>query len=135
MAVHVQQSLAPFCICSLVTFSQNAEILARAPMQTGTVALVDEATGYQSIRPKDALQAYLEKIVAKELAAWVKTFPDEFYENIYKLKNWLWPGMSKNRCSVVAHYTNDLVYERLAPGAAGRAGKEKSKGRKRQKAR
>ena len=24
--------------------------------------------------------------------------------------------MSKNRYSVVAHYTNDLVYERLAPG-------------------
>jgi hypothetical protein len=54
--------------------------------------------------------------VAKELAAWVKTFPDEFYENIYKLKGWTWPGMSKNRYSVVAHYTNDLVYERLAPG-------------------
>jgi hypothetical protein len=55
-------------------------------------------------------------ILRKELAAWVKRFPDEFYENIYKLKGWTWPGMSKNRYSVVAHYTNDLVYERLAPG-------------------
>jgi hypothetical protein len=43
-------------------------------------------------------------------------FPDEFYENIYKLKGWIWPGMQKNRYSVVAHYTRDLVYERLAPG-------------------
>jgi hypothetical protein len=96
--------------------AQQAEVLARALMQTGIVALVDEATGYQAIRPRDALQAYLEKIIAKELAAWVKTFPDEFYENIYKLKNWPWPGMSKNRYSVVAHYTNDLVYDRIAPG-------------------
>ena len=39
----------------------------------------------------------------------------EFYENIYKLKGWPWPGMSKNRYSVVAHYTRDLVYERMAP--------------------
>lgn len=43
-------------------------------------------------------------------------FPDEFYENIYKLKGWTWPGMSKNRYSVVGHYTNNLVFERLAPG-------------------
>jgi hypothetical protein len=43
------------------------------------------------------------------VAAWVKKFPDEFYENIYKLKGWRWPGMSKNRYSVVGHYTNNLV--------------------------
>jgi hypothetical protein len=96
--------------------AQKAEILGRALMHTAIVALVDEATGYQSIRPRDALQAYLEKLIAKDLAAWAKKFPDEFYENIYKLKGWLWPGMSVNRYSVVAHYTNDLVYERLAPG-------------------
>jgi hypothetical protein len=96
--------------------AERAYMLSKALMNVAIVALVDEATGYQDIRPKDALQAYLEKIVAKELAAWVKTFPDEFYENIYKLKGWTWPGMSKNRYSVVAHYTNDLVYERLAPG-------------------
>jgi hypothetical protein len=96
--------------------AKTAEILLRGLARVGIVALVDEATGYQEIRPKDALQQYLEMIVAKELAAWVKTFPDEFYENIYRLKGWTWPGMSKNRYSVVAHYTNDLVYERLAPG-------------------
>ncbi|MFM8331872.1 MAG: P63C domain-containing protein [Candidatus Methylumidiphilus sp.] len=50
------------------------------------------------------------------LAAWAKRFPDEFYENIYKLKGWQWPGMGKNRYSVVAHYTRDLVYARLGPG-------------------
>ena len=80
------------------------------------VAGVDEATGYQGIRPKDALQAYLEMLIRKELAAWAKKFPDEFYENIYKLKGWPWPGMQKNRFSVVAHYTRDLVYERIGPG-------------------
>ena len=93
-----------------------AGIMIRALAKTAIVALVDEATGYQDVRPQDALQKYLELIIRKELAAWVKKFPDEFYENIYKLKGWPWPGMSKNRYSVVAHYTRDLVYERMAPG-------------------
>jgi hypothetical protein len=96
--------------------AENAEMLLRALAEVGIIALVDEATGYQSIRPRDALQEYLEMLVRKDLAAWAKKFPDEFYENIYKLKGWPWPGMSKNRFSVVAHYTRDLVYERMAPG-------------------
>ncbi len=98
-----------------VTIAAHAEILIRALAQVGIVALVDEATGYQDVRPQQALQKYLEAIIRKELAAWVKRFPDEFYENIYKLKGWTWPGMAKNRFSVVAYYTRDLVYERLAP--------------------
>lgn len=96
--------------------AKKCEILMRGFAKVGIVALVDEATGYQEVRPKDALQAYLELIIRKELAAWAKRFPDEFYENIYKLKGWQWPGMSKNRFSVVGKYTIDLVYERIAPG-------------------
>ena len=38
------------------------------------------------------------------------------YENIYKLKGWRWPGMSKSRYSVVGHYTNNLVFDRIASG-------------------
>ncbi len=96
--------------------AQQAEILMRGLAGVGIVALVDEATGYQEERPKDALQAYLELLVRKELAAWAKKFPDEFYENIYKLKGWVWTGMSKNRYSIVAKYTTDLTYDRMALG-------------------
>ena len=96
--------------------AQKAELLTRALAETGIVALVDEATGYEKVRPQNALQRYLEILVRKELAAWAKKFPDEFYENIYRLKGWTWPGMGKNRYSVVAYYTRDLVYERLGPG-------------------
>lgn len=96
--------------------AQQAEILTRALAQTGIVALIDEATGYEKVRPQNALAKYLELVIQKELAAWVKRFPDEFYENIYKLKGWVWPGMGKNRYSVVGHYTNDLIWDRLGPG-------------------
>lgn len=96
--------------------AQKAEILMRALAETGIVALVDEATGYQSVRPQNALQSYLELVIRRELAVWAKKFPDEFYENIYKLKGWKWPGMSKNRFSVCANYTTNLIYDRLGPG-------------------
>lgn len=99
-----------------IRYGQYADMLIRSFARVGIVALVDEATGYQAERPKEALQAYLEKLISKELAAWVKKFPDEFYENIYKLRGWTWPGMGKNRYSVVGTYTRDLVFERIAPG-------------------
>jgi len=99
-----------------IRYGQFADMLTRAFARVGIVALDDEATGYQEIRPQDALQKYLELLIRKELAAWVKKFPDEFYENIYKLKNWKWPGMGKNRYSVVGHYTRNLVFDRIAPG-------------------
>ena len=96
--------------------AMKAEILTRALAETGIVALVDEVTGYQSVRPQNALQSYLELVIRRELAVWAKKFPDEFYENIYKLRGWKWPGMSKNRFSVCANYTTNLIYDRLGPG-------------------
>jgi hypothetical protein len=58
--------------------AQKAELLTRALAETGIVALVDEATRYEKVRPQNALQRYLEILVRKELAAWAKKFPDEF---------------------------------------------------------
>ena len=113
--------------------AQKAEILMRALAETGIVALIDEVTGYEKIRPANALQAYIELVIRKELAAWAKKFPDEFYENIYKLKGWVWPGMRKNRFSVVAHYTRDLVYERIGPGVLAELERKSPKNEKGQR--
>lgn len=96
--------------------AQKAEILMRALAETGIVALIDEATGYEKVRPQNALQEYLKLVVREQLAAWVQKFPEEFFVNIYRLRGWVWPGMKKNRYSVVGHYINDLVYKRLGPG-------------------
>ncbi|WP_051901499.1 P63C domain-containing protein [Methylotenera sp. L2L1] len=94
----------------------QCELIMRGLAKTGIVALIDEATGYQNLRPADGLRNYFDQVLKKDLAVWFKRFPDEFYENIYKLKDWEWPGMTKNRYSVVGTYTNDLVWERLIPG-------------------
>ena len=81
----------------------------------GIIALVDEATGYQRIREERALATILEKFIAEELQPWTKTFPFEFYTGICRLKGW--PGAHAiRRPSVIGKYTNNFVYERLAPG-------------------
>jgi hypothetical protein len=94
----------------------QCELIMRGLAKTGIVALIDEATGYQNFRPSDGLRSYFDQILKKDLAVWFKRFPDEYYENIYRLKGWEWSGMTKNRYSVVGIYTNDLVWERLVPG-------------------
>ena len=94
----------------------QCELIMRGLAKVGIVALIDEATGFQNLRPADGLRTYFEQILRKDLAVWFKRFPDEFYENIYKLRDWEWPGMKKNRFSVVGKYTNDLVYGRIVPG-------------------
>jgi hypothetical protein len=96
--------------------AKQCEILARGLARVGVIALVDEATGYQEVRDRLALQAILDAYLRKELAAWAKRFPDEFYRQIFRLRNWQWKGMKVNRPQVVANYTKDFVYSRLAPG-------------------
>jgi hypothetical protein len=94
----------------------QARILIKALSTVGIIALIDEATGYDKVRDREALQKILEKYIRKDLAEWAKRFPDEFYGQMFRLKGWQWQGMKINRPSIVGHYTNDLVYERLAPG-------------------
>lgn len=93
-----------------------ADTLIRGLAEVGIVALVDEATGYQEVRQRHALQEILDAFLLKELAAWAKRFPDDFYQQIYRLRGWEWRGRKFNPPQVVARYTNDFVYERLAPG-------------------
>lgn len=94
----------------------KAEALVRALAGVGIIALVDEATGYQDVRDRLALQALLDRYLLKEFASWAKRFPDAFYKEIFRLKRWEWRGMKVNRPPLVGKITNDVVYSRLAPG-------------------
>jgi hypothetical protein len=99
--------------------AERAEMLLRAFAKTGIIALVDEATGYQNSREKDALQKFLEKFLLEEKAKWVRTFPDDFFEMVFKMKGWTWHFASTKKPQVVGHYINDFVYSRMAPQVLG----------------
>jgi hypothetical protein len=98
------------------TIAAKAKMIIRALAHVGIVALVDEATGYQDVRNKEALQALLDAFLQKEFATWAKRFPDDFYREIFRLRGWEWNKLSVKRPMLVGKLTNNIVYERLAPG-------------------
>jgi len=94
-----------------------ADRLIRGFARVGIAALVDEATGYQKDRAKDELAKILEAFVAKELQPYMKTFPSDFYENLFRLRGLPFPPVKANyRPQYFGLLTNDIVYERIAPG-------------------
>src|SRR5690606_34477435 len=68
-----------------------ADVLMRGLASVGIIALVDEATGFQRDRTADALAKILEEFIAKELRPWVQTFPDQFYEHLFRLRGMNFP--------------------------------------------
>jgi hypothetical protein len=94
----------------------KAKILMRALAHTGIIALVDEATGYQDVRARDALAKIFTEFLAAERQKWTRTFPLDFYKEIYRLRGWKFQPWNTKRPSVIAAWTDDFVYDRLAPG-------------------
>lgn len=93
-----------------------AEILVQGLAQVGITALVDEVTGYQEVRDREALAKILEAYIAKELQPWVRTFPPDFYRELFRLRGLEYPASTVKRPQYFGHITNDLVYRRIAPG-------------------
>jgi hypothetical protein len=96
--------------------AKRCETLLRGFARVGIIALVDEATGYQKDRSRDALARILEAFVAKELQPWIKTFPIEYYEQLFRLRGLPYEVGSIKRPQYFGCLTNDIVYKRLAPG-------------------
>ena len=100
-----------------IPVSERADILMRGLAHVGIISLVDEATGFQRDRERDSLAKILEAFVAKELQPYVRTFPPEYYEHLFRLYGLQYPpvGNKSWRPSFFGHVTNEVVYNRLAP--------------------
>lgn len=95
--------------------AKQCEILLRGLGTVGITALVDSATGYERDRARDELAKILEAFVAKEIQKWIPTFPLEFYELICEIRGEPMRRATK-RPAYLGKITNNLVYDRLAPG-------------------
>ncbi len=99
--------------------AEKAYVMLKAFATVGITALVDEATGYQEVRDKQALAKILDAYLQDYARKWSKTFPDEFWDKLLKIKGYSsYIGMK--RPSFVGHWVNDIVYDRLAPGVRAR---------------
>ncbi len=96
--------------------ADQCEVLVRGFARVGIIALVDEATGFQRDRTKDALARILDAFIAKELQPWLRTFPSEFYQEMFRLRNLEYDPDNVRRPQYFGLLTNDIVYKRLAPG-------------------
>jgi hypothetical protein len=115
-------------ICKAYISANNDKTLSESLMRTyyrlislmtafakvGIDAMVDEITGYQEDRRKDELEKILRLYISEEFLEWTKIFPEEFYEQIFRLKKWgSFQKAGQKMPQVVGFYTNDIVYERL----------------------
>lgn len=113
----------------------QAELLVRGFARVGIIALIDEATGYQADRARDDLAKILAAFVAKELQPYLRTFPADYYEQLFRLYDLPYPpvGNKSFRPAFFGHITNDVVYSRLAPELLPELKKAASKAEKKAK--
>lgn len=90
-----------------------AEVIVRASARVGILALVDEATGYQEVRARNALQAKLQLFIAEEMGDWSKHFPDEFWTELARLEGIRYSG--RNRPLRWGKYVMKFVYDAIDP--------------------
>ncbi len=91
----------------------KASMFSAAAARVGLDALIDEATGYQEVREKDALALKLKAYLAEEMRKWEKTFPDELWMEFGRLTNW--KGSIKKRPKYWGKLVMELIYDYLDP--------------------
>ena len=104
-----------------IKIAEQCQMLLNALQSVAIDALIDEATGYQYVRPKDELRKLLELYVSKELLPWAERFPEEFYQEMFRLRGWQFDGGDYKRKGpqgprYAGKLTNQLVYDRLPFG-------------------
>lgn len=102
----------------------RARTLLRGLQKIGITALIDEATGYQYERPRDELRKILEAYVSKELLPWTERFPEDFYQEMFRLRNWKFSSLDYSQKGpqgprYAGKLTKELVYKHLPPGVLG----------------
>lgn len=94
----------------------QADIIIRSLAKTGVIALIDEATGFQYEREKDALQKILAAYISEDYMKWQRRFPRKFYQELFRLCGWEYDSMTVKRPQYLGKLTNKYVYDLLPQG-------------------
>jgi len=104
-----------------VPVAERADTLMRGLAHTGIVALVDEATGYQEVRPRDELQKILAAYISPTLLPWTERFPIDFFKEMFRVYGWDWPYTEGNYPGpqgprYAGKLIKKIIFENLPPG-------------------
>jgi hypothetical protein len=86
----------------------------------GTVpGCIENHTGYQRDRASDAFARILEAFIARELQPWVRPFPSDYYEELFRLRGLDFPRDKVQRPQYFGVLTNDIVYRQPCSWRSG----------------
>jgi hypothetical protein len=93
----------------------KADILLRGFAHVGIRALIDEATGFQYVRPRRELEEQLKEFLSEKLVRYASGFPPDYFKHLCRLRGVeLRPDMRLPQ--YFGRLTNDLIFKRIAPG-------------------
>jgi P63C domain len=82
-------------------------------------AIVYQESGFWTAIEGQRVSEILDQYLQDHARKWAKTFPDEFWVKLIRVKGY--PSyFALKRPAFVGHWVNDIVYDRLVPGAKKR---------------
>ena len=113
--MYISARNAGVLLTSQKNLARQSDIIVNAFAKTGVVAVVDEATGYQRYRKKDALRLLVEAYIIEEGRKWMKEFPDEFFVELDRIYDNPTTTPQK-RPRYYGHFINKYVYKPIEEG-------------------
>jgi hypothetical protein len=96
--------------------ADRAEEMLLSLANTTLDTIVYQETGFWTVIEGQRVSDILEKYLQDRPRMWAKTFPDDFWVKLIKVKGY--PSyVALKRPAFVGHWVNDIVYDRLVPGA------------------
>jgi hypothetical protein len=95
--------------------AERAEQMLLSLANTTLDSIVYQESGFWKVVEGQRVAEILDKFLQANARTWAKTFPDEFWVKLIRVKGI--PGYyALKRPAFVGHWVNDIVYDRIAPG-------------------
>jgi hypothetical protein len=92
--------------------AHQCRVITSSLTRIGLIALIDEATGYQTRRDSDELQKLLTAYLLPEHRPWMQSIPEEFTSEIYRVYGWKRQANNQGP-RYAGKLIRQLIYERM----------------------
>lgn len=93
-------------------YAKNCERFMLGLADVGLAAMIDEATGYDKVKKRNEYQDLFKAFIREEHGDWVKEFPDDFFNHLYRVYHCERKG--RNHPQFFAHVITKYIYWPLA---------------------